>query len=272
MARAIATGHGATGGLRLGYMSAAVARRVLPLVDAFHAGRPGCRVTIRETALDDLYEPLRRADVDLSVLPLPVAEPDLTRAGAQDAFGCSLSEDHRLVRSPCTRAGGEHVDAFSANPAPWGFVHRAGGQQQTARSRAMLPSSATTSIVAAALPCARRSGRPLRGRVNRQRRCHRAASPRTVGRGVSEPAFLQGLQSLGGLITCFQDAWSSMHPDDPGPTFTSGNPLVGRGDMPEAADRRIDYLTLRCGAYGSQSAHLILSAGPRSTRGRRAGE
>ncbi|CAM5268796.1 hypothetical protein STENM327S_07812 [Streptomyces tendae] len=58
-------------------MSAAVARRVLPLVDAFHAGTPGCRVTIRETALDDLHGPLRRVEVDLSILPLPVAEPDL---------------------------------------------------------------------------------------------------------------------------------------------------------------------------------------------------
>ncbi|MFE9854517.1 LysR family transcriptional regulator [Streptomyces sp. NPDC005780] len=78
IARAIATGHGTTGELHLGYMSAAIARRVLPLVDAFHAGTPGCRVTIRETALDDLYGPLRRAEVDLSILPLPVAEPDLT--------------------------------------------------------------------------------------------------------------------------------------------------------------------------------------------------
>ncbi|WP_243707597.1 hypothetical protein [Micromonospora sp. KC606] len=35
--RAIATGHGTTCELHLGYMSAAIARRVLPLVDAFHA-------------------------------------------------------------------------------------------------------------------------------------------------------------------------------------------------------------------------------------------
>jgi len=78
IARATATGHGTTGELNLGYMSAAVARLVLTLVDAFHARTPDCRVNIRETALADLYGPLRRTEVDLSILPLPVSEPDLT--------------------------------------------------------------------------------------------------------------------------------------------------------------------------------------------------
>src|SRR3954469_2324927 len=78
IARATATGHGTTGELHLGYMSAAVARRVLTLVDTFHARTPDCRVGIRETALADLYGPLRRTEVDLSILPLPVTEPDLT--------------------------------------------------------------------------------------------------------------------------------------------------------------------------------------------------
>jgi DNA-binding transcriptional LysR family regulator len=78
IARASATGHGTTGELHLGYMSAAVARRVLTLVDTFHARTPGCQVRIRETALVDLCGPLRRTEVDLSILPLPVAEPDLT--------------------------------------------------------------------------------------------------------------------------------------------------------------------------------------------------
>lgn len=78
IASAIATGHGIAGELCLGYMSAAVALRVLALVDSFHSQRPGCRITIRETALSDLYGPLRRSEVALSILPLPVAEPDLT--------------------------------------------------------------------------------------------------------------------------------------------------------------------------------------------------
>ncbi|MFC6063038.1 endonuclease/exonuclease/phosphatase family protein [Streptomyces ochraceiscleroticus] len=62
--------------------------------------------------------------------------------------------------------------------------------------------------------------------------------------------FLQGLQPADGLSTCFQDAWSTVHPDEPGPTFSSENPLLRQGDMPEASDRRIDYIMLRCGSYG----------------------
>ncbi|MEU1573281.1 endonuclease/exonuclease/phosphatase family protein [Streptomyces collinus] len=62
--------------------------------------------------------------------------------------------------------------------------------------------------------------------------------------------FLQGLQSLDGLSVCFQDAWSTVHPGEPGPTFSSANPLVRQGDMPEAADRRIDYIMIRCGPHG----------------------
>ncbi|MFC7986700.1 LysR family transcriptional regulator [Streptomyces sp. NPDC057336] len=100
IARATAAGHGTTGELRLGYMSAAIARHVLPLVDTFHAGAPGCRVTIRETALDNLYGPLRRAEVDLSILPLPVAEPDLTVGPVllSEAALLAVPADHRLAR------------------------------------------------------------------------------------------------------------------------------------------------------------------------------
>ncbi|MGW7278763.1 LysR family transcriptional regulator [Streptomyces sp. NPDC054844] len=100
IARAIATGHGTTGELHLGYMSAAIARRVLPWVDAFHADAPGCRVTIRETALDDLYGPLRRAEVDLSILPLPVAEADLTVGPVllSEAALLAVPADHQLAR------------------------------------------------------------------------------------------------------------------------------------------------------------------------------
>jgi DNA-binding transcriptional LysR family regulator len=99
IARAIATGHGVTGELQLGYMSAAVARSVLTLVDTFHARAPGCRVGIRETALADLYGPLRRTEVDLSVLPLPVTEPDLTVGPVllSEAVLLAVPTDHALA-------------------------------------------------------------------------------------------------------------------------------------------------------------------------------
>jgi DNA-binding transcriptional LysR family regulator len=100
IARATATGHGTTGELHLGYMSAAVARRVLTLVDTFHARTPDCRVGIRETALADLYGPLRRTEVDLSILPLPVAEPDLTVGPVllSEAALLAVPAGHRLAR------------------------------------------------------------------------------------------------------------------------------------------------------------------------------
>ncbi|MFI8305144.1 LysR family transcriptional regulator [Streptomyces sp. NPDC085927] len=78
IARATAAGHGIAGTLEVGYMSAAVAQVLLPFIDGFRCRVPGRRVAIRETTLADLFGPLRRAEVDLSVLPLPVREPDLT--------------------------------------------------------------------------------------------------------------------------------------------------------------------------------------------------
>jgi DNA-binding transcriptional LysR family regulator len=100
IARVTATGHGATGELHLGYMSAAVARHVLTLVDTFHARTPGCRVTIRETALADLCGPLRRGEIDLSILPLPVAEPDLTVGPVllSEAALLAVPTDHHLAQ------------------------------------------------------------------------------------------------------------------------------------------------------------------------------
>ncbi|MFH8241324.1 LysR substrate-binding domain-containing protein [Streptomyces sp. NPDC018321] len=99
IARAIAAGTGTTGELHLGYMSAAIARHVLPLGDAFHAGTPGCRVTIRETALDNLYGPLRRAEVDRSCRCPSVAEPDLTVGPVllSEAALLAVPADHHLA-------------------------------------------------------------------------------------------------------------------------------------------------------------------------------
>jgi DNA-binding transcriptional LysR family regulator len=98
--RATTTGHGTAGELHLGYMSAAVARHVLTLVDTFHARTPDCQVTIRETALADLCGPLRRGEIDLSILPLPVAEPDLTVGPVllAEAALLAVRTDHHLAQ------------------------------------------------------------------------------------------------------------------------------------------------------------------------------
>ena len=62
--------------------------------------------------------------------------------------------------------------------------------------------------------------------------------------------FLTGKQSLEGVSTCFQDAWTALHGQADGFTFTPENPLVRNGDMPLDPGRRIDYVFVRSGAHG----------------------
>jgi len=59
--------------------------------------------------------------------------------------------------------------------------------------------------------------------------------------------FWTGRQSLEGLSVCYRDAWESLHPQEPGHTFTPENPLVADPDWPF---RRIDYILVRCGEHG----------------------
>jgi endonuclease/exonuclease/phosphatase family metal-dependent hydrolase len=63
--------------------------------------------------------------------------------------------------------------------------------------------------------------------------------------------FWRGLQSLGTTSVCYRDVWESIHPGDPGHTFTPHNPLVTGGDnWPLELGRRIDYVMVRCGDHG----------------------
>ena len=59
--------------------------------------------------------------------------------------------------------------------------------------------------------------------------------------------FWCGRQSLGGMSVCYRDAWESVHPGDPGHTFTPRNPLMINPDWPF---RRIDYIFVRCAGHG----------------------
>jgi endonuclease/exonuclease/phosphatase family metal-dependent hydrolase len=55
--------------------------------------------------------------------------------------------------------------------------------------------------------------------------------------------FLAGRQSLDGISVCFRDAWESVHPGEPGATYTPWNPLMQSPGWPF---RRIDYIFVRC--------------------------
>ncbi|GAA2841727.1 LysR family transcriptional regulator [Kribbella solani] len=124
IARAVAAGHGLIGDLRLGYMSAAVTGPLLALVDSFRAQTPDVSVSIQETTLADLYGPLRRAEVDLCVLPLPVAEPDLTTGPTllSEAAALAVPTGHRLAQLDSITAAdlGDEPFLFAQNlPRYW---------------------------------------------------------------------------------------------------------------------------------------------------------
>jgi endonuclease/exonuclease/phosphatase family metal-dependent hydrolase len=65
--------------------------------------------------------------------------------------------------------------------------------------------------------------------------------------------FLTGRQSLDGASVCYRDAWETLHPEDPGHTFTPRNPHVVTGEggvWRLETGRRIDYVMVRCHRSG----------------------
>jgi hypothetical protein len=71
-------------------------------------------------------------------------------------------------------------------------------------------------------------------------------------RVIASVRFWRGRQSLGGMSICYRDAWGSMHPGEPGHTFTAENPLVTaeNWDWELELGRRIDHILVRCSAHG----------------------
>ncbi|MDQ3693378.1 MAG: endonuclease/exonuclease/phosphatase family protein [Chloroflexota bacterium] len=59
--------------------------------------------------------------------------------------------------------------------------------------------------------------------------------------------FWTGRQSLSSISVCYRDAWESVHPSEPGHTFSPRNPLVADWDWPF---RQIDRILVRCGEHG----------------------
>lgn len=62
--------------------------------------------------------------------------------------------------------------------------------------------------------------------------------------------FWTGKQSLDGLCVRYQDAWTAIHQDEPGYTFTPRNGFRSASWNPRPPER-IDYVLVRCGAIGS---------------------
>jgi endonuclease/exonuclease/phosphatase family metal-dependent hydrolase len=65
--------------------------------------------------------------------------------------------------------------------------------------------------------------------------------------------FWCGRQSLDGTSVCYRDAWESIHPREPGETFTPSNPLMTDWDWPF---RRVDFIFVRCGEHGGPTLEI----------------
>jgi DNA-binding transcriptional LysR family regulator len=109
------------GTLRIGFTLTTGGSALTRLVRAFAAAYPGCDVQLREIPLPDLYDALRRDDVDVLVSWLAVAEPDLTAGPAIEyrARVLAVSRDHPLAsRGSVTAEDMADYETASAPPVP----------------------------------------------------------------------------------------------------------------------------------------------------------
>ncbi|MFI6819179.1 LysR family transcriptional regulator [Nonomuraea sp. NPDC050328] len=99
LAKASDTARGTGGVLRVGFSSPAASEQVMLVVKAFRASHPSCEVQIREVHLSDRFGALRRGELDLQVVELPVDELDLTVGPVllRDPTVLAVSATHRLA-------------------------------------------------------------------------------------------------------------------------------------------------------------------------------
>jgi endonuclease/exonuclease/phosphatase family metal-dependent hydrolase len=71
-----------------------------------------------------------------------------------------------------------------------------------------------------------------------------------AGPDAASIRFLTGRQSLAGIGVRYEDAWETVHPGEPGHTFSPRNPLVTAGEMALERGRRIDHVMVRSGRHG----------------------
>ncbi|MEV0247370.1 LysR family transcriptional regulator [Nocardia sp. NPDC050712] len=120
--RATAAARGKTTTLRLGMISTNQAE-LKPLFDLFTARHPECETQVRVIGFDDPFGPLRRDEVDVSILWLPVREPDLTTGPVAftEPVVLALAIDHPLAaRGWATREDlGDTTVIGGARPDYW---------------------------------------------------------------------------------------------------------------------------------------------------------
>jgi len=104
------------GGLRIGLRTAISAGpRLIELIKAFEERHPGSSVEVKELALLDQFEPLRRGDVDLMVSLLPLEDPDLVA-------GPTLSRDARVLAVAIDHPLGDRAEVTTEDIADYEVV------------------------------------------------------------------------------------------------------------------------------------------------------
>jgi DNA-binding transcriptional LysR family regulator len=98
--RAIDTGRGLTGTLRVAFVGAAGGQLLTGAVELFRVSAPGCEVRLREAQMVDVFPWLRNGDVDLALATLPVDEPDITCGPVlvSEARMLAVASNHPLAR------------------------------------------------------------------------------------------------------------------------------------------------------------------------------
>jgi len=98
--RAIASGRGVEGVLRVGFIGTAVGQFLHRVAETFHARYPACQVQIREARYSDFLELLRADEIDVMLVPVPVHEPDLASSPVlfREPSVLAVSARHPLAR------------------------------------------------------------------------------------------------------------------------------------------------------------------------------
>ncbi|MGW4700272.1 LysR family transcriptional regulator [Streptomyces sp. NPDC004285] len=91
--RAVATGRGVRGRLRVGFGTPWGAELLAAAADTLLARHPGCEITVHEVPLDGGVRALRDGTLDVQCAAFPVREPDLTT-------GPVLVTDERVLLLP----------------------------------------------------------------------------------------------------------------------------------------------------------------------------
>jgi DNA-binding transcriptional LysR family regulator len=98
--RAVDTGRGLTGTLRVAFVGAAGGQLMAGAADLFRGGEPGCQVQLHEAQMSEVFPWIRDQVVDLALAPGPAHEPGLVSGPVlvREARMLAVSVGHPFAR------------------------------------------------------------------------------------------------------------------------------------------------------------------------------